>query len=334
MTPPLGLKAALLVLSLANSPAFAFSEAHNSNGSSLRAAVSAVDAAMSVKADNTEIVIPDGIAIEPPGKIPAFSFYVYKDQVEQFLHARAISPMMRWAKHTGEWISSSSGAIADAARTGGEWAGSYWTMAMVSAQNAGERIVSGSYSLIDGASAAASSAFSSVTLLEDWSAKLVKKVESHLHADDNDQFAALIKQSGFMLADVKVGVGIIPELALEFRHERDLTPAETEAFRNNIEDYTKTTSGPVSYFEGLLLRNLSKAGEYSGDVRISEVHIDVFPLPGLELFFDPLRYEEEKDKMLFEAYNLTQFEKKKLKSIEDRISKIETRLSEPKSDSP
>jgi hypothetical protein len=85
-------------------------------------------------------------------------------------------------------------------------------------------------------------------------------------------------------------------------------------------------SGVVGYFEALVLRRLLKAGEYSGGMRISEVHVNLFPLPGLDMLFDPFHFEKEQNEMLTDAYNLSKADSQSLKVIEDRISKLETIL--------
>ncbi len=245
------------------------------------------------------------------------------------------------ARDTSEWIASSSNrallalqdmekwaaATASAARNTSDWVAAKSSAAVSTTQDTGAWIATNTSAAASVAIGAASHTFGGLSLLEDWSVSIIKQVENHLRADPDSEFAVLVKESGFVLADVKVGVGIIPELAVTFRHEEDLTPEELHAFKANVEAYVKKAPGPVGYFEGLLLRRLLKAGEYSGGMRISEVHVDVFPLPGLEVFFDPFSFEEDQKKMLVDAYGMAKEEKGDLKSIEDRIAKIEAMLS-------
>jgi hypothetical protein len=145
----------------------------------------------------------------------------------------------------------------------------------------------------------------------------------------NQEFQALMRESGFVMANVKVGLGVIPELDVEFRHERALTPEERAAFKAKVDAYVSKAPMPLSYFEKLLLRRLSKAGEMSEGMRISELHIDLVPLPGIQLFFDPLRFEEEQNKMIQDAYDFSKTGQKSLTSIEERVSKIEAMVLAP-----
>jgi hypothetical protein len=244
------------------------------------------------------------------------------------------------ARDTSEWIASSSSAAvlalqdierwaaasASAARGTSDWVAAKSSAAVSTAQDTGTWIATSSSAAVNTAIDAASHTFSGFSTMEDWSISVIKHVENHLRADPTSEFSVLLKESGFVLADVKVGVGVIPELAVTFRHEVDLTPEQLQAFKAKVDAYVSEAPGPVGYFEGLLLRRLLKAGEYSGGMRISEVHVDIFPLPGLEVFFDPFSIEEEQNKMLVDAYDMAKEEKGDLKSIEDRIAKIEAIL--------
>jgi len=244
------------------------------------------------------------------------------------------------ARDTSEWIASSSNravlalqdiekwaaATASAARETSDWVVAKSSAAASTAQDTGTWIATNTSTAASLAIGAASHTFNGLSTMEDWSISVIKHVENHLRADPTSEFSVLLKESGFVLADVKVGVGMIPELAVTFRHEEDLTPEQLQAFKAKVEAYVKKAPGPVGYFEGMLLRRLLKAGEYSGGMRISEVHVDVFPLPGLEVFFDPFSFEEEQNKMLADAYDMAKEEKDDLTSLEDRIAKIEAIL--------
>jgi hypothetical protein len=257
--------------------------------------------------------------------------------------AESSNSVVNAARNTSDWIASSSNAVvlafqdaekwaaerASAARNTSEWVASNSSAAVFAAQDTGEWIAASSGAAISLVIDAASHTFHTFAALEDWSANIVRQVESHLRADPTSEFAVLVRESGFALTDVKVGVGLIPDLTVEFRRERNLDPTESQAFKTRVDAYARNAAGPVGYFEGLLLRRLLKAGEYSGGMRISEVHVDVFPLPGLQVFFDPFGFEEEENKMLVDAYDMAQAETTDLKSIEERISKIEAMLSAP-----
>jgi hypothetical protein len=239
------------------------------------------------------------------------------------------------AQGTGAWIAGGVNAVMRTAQSSGELAAAGSNAAVSVTQDAGRWITNGAQATVSAArdtrqwvaastSAAVNAAsilVSDVMALEDWSIGLVKKLESHLH--DDGEFAALTRESGFGLSNVKVGLGMIPELDVEFKYERGLSPEEIAAYKVKVTNYVSKAPAPLGYFEKLVLRRLLKAGEMSGGMRISELHIDLVPLPGLEVFFDPLRVEEEQDRMLAEAYDLAKWGEKNLKTIEERISRIE-----------
>jgi hypothetical protein len=232
-------------------------------------------------------------------------------------------------RDAGDWISSSSGFVETASRDAREWIASGSGNMMAVAQDASDWITSSSSEIMGAAVGTASTTFSGLTPYGDWSEGLVKQIEDHLRADGTSKFAQLVEESGFSLTNIKVGMGIIPVLDIEFEHERNLTPAEKATFIKHIDEYTSTRPGVVGFFEGMLLNRLLKAGEFSDRMRISQIHINAFPLPALDIFFDPLRHEEMQNKMIDDAYEFTKTGTKKLNTIEERISEIETRLSTP-----
>jgi hypothetical protein len=235
--------------------------------------------------------------------------------------------VMRAAQNSGELVAAGSNAAVNAARGGGQWitGGAQATVSAV--QDTGQWVAASTSAAVSATAGAASALVSGVMALEDWSISLVKRLEGHLRADA--EFAALMRESGFALSNIKVGVGMIPELDLEFKYERGLSPQEIAAYKAKINNHVSKAPAPLGYFEKLVLRRLLKAGEMSGGMRISELHIDLVPLPGLEVFFDPLRLEEEQDRMLAEAYGLAKSGQKNLKSIEERISRIEALAMTP-----
>lgn len=241
--------------------------------------------------------------------------------------ATGANAVMHAAQNSGELVATGSNAAVSAAQDAGQWIAGGTQSAMVAAQNTGEWVVASTGAALGATAGAVSAAVSSVTVLEDWSIGLVKKLENHLRADG--ELALLMRESGFVLSNIKVGVGIIPELDVEFRHERTLSREEIAAYKTKVNNHVSKAPAPLSYFEKLLLRRLVKAGEMSSGMRISELHIDLVPLPGLEVFFDPLRFEEEQNRMLTEAHEFAKSGEKNLKSIEERISRIEAMTSAP-----
>lgn len=225
------------------------------------------------------------------------------------------------AQYPGEVVSSGSAAAVDAAHNAGQWIAGGAQTAVAATRDTGDWVIASTSAAVGATVGAASAVVSGVMALEDWSIGLVRRLENHLRSDG--EFAALMRESGFVLSNIKVGVGIIPELDVEFRHERSLSPEEIKAFKAKVKDYVSKAPAPLGYFEKLVLRRLLKAGEMSGGMRVSELHIDLVPLPGLEVFFDPLRFEEEQNRMIAEAHSLAKSGEQALKSIEERIARIE-----------
>ena len=259
------------------------------------------------------------------------SWTAYGMRVWSFVHTTTVQPAIDLARTSGEWIAMGSSAAAGAAQNAGQWLAANATTVVITAQDTGEWVVSSSSLALNTAVDTASKTFSALSSLDDWSVKLVREVENHLRADNTSEFTLLIKESGFVLANIKVEIGIIPELAVEFRHERDLNPEEGTAFKTKVQEYVKKSTGTIAYFEGLLLRRLANAGEYTGGMRISEIHVDVFPLPGMEVFFDPFRFEQQQTEMLAEAYELAEKEENTVKALKERLVKLEALVAGLKS---
>jgi hypothetical protein len=242
------------------------------------------------------------------------------------VNTTAIAPMMRWAEVTGNWIAANSNAVIAVARDSGEWVAVRQGVAVDAVHEAKDWIALSSMKFADSAVSAVSGVFGGIKLLEDWSLKLLQDIKTRLASDGQSEFALLVRESGFVLADVKVGMGLIPELVASFRHERDLTAEEKSVFKQKIAEYTAKTSGAVGYFEAILLRNLIRAGSYAGGVKVSQVHFDIFPLPGLEVFFDPFGYEKTREIMLEEAHEAIGVHATRMVAIEGRIADIEIRI--------
>jgi hypothetical protein len=235
--------------------------------------------------------------------------------------ADGANAVMRAAQNSAELAVAGSNAAVNAAQDAGQWIGGGAQATVSAAQDTGQRVAAGTSAAVNATAGAASALVGGVTALEDWSIGLLRKLESHLRADG--EFAILMKESGFMLSNIKVGVGMIPELDVEFRHKRSLSREEITAYKVKINNYVSKEPKLLGYFEKLVLRRLLKASEMSGGAHISELHIDLFPLPGLEIYFDPLRFDEEQNRRSAEAYSLAKSWENNLKSVEERISRIE-----------
>lgn len=323
--------AAFLIAMLAGSPALAQDGGYNSFGDGLRAPIPASEAAMAQAASLVGVRLAGAgnmteLTVAPAVNRYNVSFAEYQDAMAQFVNTTAIAPMMRWAEVTGDWIAGHSNAVIVVARNSGEWVAARQGVAVDAVHNAKDWIALSSMKFANATVAAVSGAFGGIKLLEDWSLNLLHDVKTRLAPDGKSEFALLVRESGFVLADIKVGMGLIPELVASFRHERDLTPEEKRTFQQKIREYTAKTSGAVGYFEGILLRNLVRAGSYAGGVKISQVHVDIFPLPGLEVFFDPFSYEEARENMLKEAHDAISVHAARMGTIEGRIADIEIRI--------
>ncbi len=266
------------------------------------------------------------------------------DYIEQSIRSGAVDPMVSAARSTSEWIIAGSRAMAEAAEEAGEWIklrsdeaidaawdATGWMRlhsenAVSAARDAGDWVVSSSSSAMNNAGNAALTGYNSFSILQDWSDDVVDGVKERLRAQGASEFALLVDESGFALVDVQVSVGLIPGLTVSFRHDRNLSSEELAAFSSKVDDYAERTSGIMAFFEVVLLRKLAQAGEYSGNVRLSGIDVNIFPLPALVLSFDPFRYTALQNQTLDDAYSMTQVEAKKIENIEDRITKIESRI--------
>jgi hypothetical protein len=322
MAPALSTRAVALIVLLVNAPVMAQDAGRQADPTGLLMTAASVAAVIPVA---NPAMMSDRVETAPAWH--SIPLAAHTDRIWSFVHTTTVQPAMNLARDSGEWIVSNSSAAVAVAQSASQWLAANAKTMVFSVQDTGEWVVTRSGAALDSAFDAAAGTLSSLTAVEDWSANLVREVESRLRSDGTSEFAILIKESGFALTNIKVGVGIIPELVVEFRHERRLTPDEITAFRTKVDDYARKSAWPVGYFEGLLLRQLSKAGEYSGGMRISELHVDVFPLPGLAVFFDPFRYEEEQNKMLVDAYAAAEADGKSVTSIQERIAKLESAIA-------
>jgi hypothetical protein len=224
---------------------------------------------------------------------------------------------------TGQWIASRSAEFAVMARDAGQWITVNTNSAVYGTS---EWISSSSSAAANSLVATASAIVGEWIIVEGWSERVVKEIEHRLRAKDAGEFSALLKESGFVLTNINIGVGLIPDLDIEFTHERTLSPEELSAFKAKVQKYVEKTDSIVGFAEGLILKKILKAGEYSGAAHISDIRIDLFPLPDLMVSFDPLRFKDEQNKMIADAYDFSQSGAKDLKSMHERLLKIEAYL--------
>jgi len=160
-----------------------------------------------------------------------------------------------------------------------------------------------------------------------WPANAMDKFVEHMHSEGFEEFAELVDDTGFAIAEVEVSIGIIPDLAVEFKHERDLTKEELDEVENKIMEYISRQSKSAGYIESVILHNLVEAGKISARTDLSGVTVKLFPFPGLVLSFDPFGYEEreaEEIKSAFVQSNINANTQKELEKQErDLASRIE-----------
>jgi hypothetical protein len=159
-----------------------------------------------------------------------------------------------------------------------------------------------------------------------WPPNAMDQFVEDLHGDAFTEFAELVARTGFAISDVKVGVGIVPDLAVEFKHVRDLTKEEIVAVEKLIKEYTSHATKKVGYIESILLHNLVVAGKYSATTDISSVSVKLFPFPGLVLKFDPFHYTERKANKLKSAFDLATITSVEEDQLEKRLNNIEAEI--------
>jgi hypothetical protein len=226
-----------------------------------------------------------------------------------------------------EWLSARTSFMATAAYGATEWISETSQDVAETAQETTDWIAAETTIAAHAATGTVNEALDGLWILEDWSEEFVDEVKKKLQEDKTSDFAKLISESGFVLTNVVVGVGMIPSLDVEFRHERDLTPEELVAFQKKVIEHAEKSSGLMGYLETILLRNLARAGQLSGGLRIGELHVDLFPFPGLALLFDPFNVEKERDEMLFGADEFTRNHASEMGVLKQRIEKLEAELA-------
>ncbi|HKJ62484.1 MAG TPA: hypothetical protein VKA94_10925 [Hyphomicrobiales bacterium] len=360
-------KAAFLAAAFACAPIIAQAEPHET----LPNGVSVISASPESAFSGGEDFILSAAALEmirPPASDPYdMAIDNNMDVIGQFLHQRATRPTsdlsgqaIAWidwgrdaivssAQYTGGWIAARSSDVALASRNAYGWLStrtSFMANAAYDAtdwvsqksQNLGASAQETTYWIATNSKAAATaavgtltSAIDGISIMGNWSTGFVDEIKKRLIEDKTSEFAKLISKSGFSLKSVVVGVGLIPELDVEFRHERDLTPEELAAFEKQVDDYAEKVFGPIGYLETVLLRNLARAGELSNDLRIGELHMDLFPFPGLVFHFDPFEFEMKHDEMIENANAKTKVDAWRIRALEQRISKLEAEVAAARS---
>lgn len=293
------------------------------------------------------------------------------DVIGQFMHQSAAEPASQLQDHTIGWIEWSKDAVISSAQYANGWIAARSSDVAYAGQNAyewlsahtsfiGSAAYDATYDATDwvseksqtlGISAkettdwiarstkqaatsavgTVSDAISGVTVMGSWSEDFLNEVKKRLTDHKTSEFGKLIEESGFVLRGVKVGIGLIPELDVEFKHLEDLTPEELAEFQRKVDAYAQKASGPIGYLETVLLRNLASAGELSEGLSISELHIDLFPLPGFNLVFDPFDFEEKHTEKLEDADLSSKVSAARLMSLEARLNKLEAELEAARS---
>ena len=128
-----------------------------------------------------------------------------------------------------------------------------------------------------------------VVAIPDIPTKAGRTLLGNMQGDDLHKFLDMVYHTGFSLADVELTASLLPHLSIYFEHERDLSEEEREEVMHKINAYIKEESNYAGYLEAVVLRTLVRAGKYSGEIDLKGAHIEVLPLPGLTLSFDPVR---------------------------------------------
>lgn len=226
-----------------------------------------------------------------------------------------------------EWLSASTSFMSTAAYGATEWISETSEDIAETVEDTTDWIAAETTTAAHAATGTVNEALDGLWIMEDWSEEFVDEVKKKFQEDKTSEFAILVSESGFSLTNVVVGVGMIPSLDVEFRHERDLAPEELAAFQKKVTEYAEKSAGLMGYLETVLLRNLARAGQLSGGLRIGELHVDLFPFPGLALLFDPFHVEKERDEMLFNADEFARGHVSETDVLKQRIDKLEAELS-------
>lgn len=179
-----------------------------------------------------------------------------------------------------------------------------------------------------GASIAEQSA--KVTSSAYWPYNIVDTFVDKMHGEEFVEFSELVNETGFALADIKVGIGIIPDLAVDFVHVRDLSDEEFSKINKLIDEHTSHEGGSLGYVESVILHNLAYAGRYAGNTELSAVRIKLFPLPGLVVKFDPFKHKAHYANKLKSTMELANVVKKAELKLEERLADIEKVISKLK----
>lgn len=102
-------------------------------------------------------------------------------------------------------------------------------------------------------------------------------------AKDAQILEDLIARTGFDLTEIRVGVGLLPSIALGVDYKRALTAEERKALIDHVEN-----SGEVGFIERMLIYALldvadSEHVRENGNFALSSVDIDVGLVPGITL---------------------------------------------------
>jgi|GEM_PF-5907633 len=123
-----------------------------------------------------------------------------------------------------------------------------------------------------------------------WPRRRLEAFVDALQSGEFGEFSELVNESGFTISYVRVRLGIIPSLSIEFTHMRDLTDQERAVVTQKIKDYTSQVGGAAGYIETTILQSLLQAGEQSEHVKLQTVLINLVPFPSIDLKFNPFEF--------------------------------------------
>ncbi|MFZ9128848.1 MAG: hypothetical protein ACO20O_07175 [Pseudomonadales bacterium] len=184
-----------------------------------------------------------------------------------------------------------------------------------------------SNALMNGVAQSYNSAVQVVVNLPDLPTRAGRAFFGNMQGHDFPKFVDLVYDTGFALADVEVGVSLLPSFSIYFEHQRDLSVEARQEISEKKDDYMADETNNAGYLEAVVLRSLVQAGKYSGEIDLIGAHISILPLPGLSLTFDPVRVLERDEVRNDEAAKNAARALELEAELAQRLGKIEAQIS-------
>lgn len=127
----------------------------------------------------------------------------------------------------------------------------------------------------------------------------------------DDDFRNLIRDSGFELMRINVGLDLLPEFGLSFERKGNVTE-DVENLSDKMDDHIAKQPILTSLDERWVFYVLRRVSQGDRFRKVESVDIKILPLPGLELAYD--------------IHGNLQEEKDKIDTSYEKLAEIETRL--------